>query len=104
MLADCDGVRPLVRRPGSVCHLYVVRAARRGRLRNFLHERGVATGIHYPVPLHLQPAFREFGPQRGGLPVAERACREVLSLPLWPGMAPAMAAEVATQVRQFYGC
>ena len=73
MLADCDGVRPLVRRPGSVCHLYVVRAARRERLRMFLHERGIATGIHYPVPLHLQPAFREFGPKRGGLPVAERA-------------------------------
>ncbi len=53
-------------------------------------ERGIATGIHYPVPLHLQPAFREFGPKRGHLPVAERACREIVSLPLWPGMPEAM--------------
>ena len=86
LLAGCDGVRPIARRPGSVCHLYVIRARRRERLRKFLRERGIATGIHYPVPLHLQPAFREFGPERGELPVAERACREIVSLPLWPGM------------------
>lgn len=103
LLAGCDGVRPLARRPGSVCHLYVIRARRRERLRKFLRECGVATGIHYPVPLHLQPAFREFGPKRGQLPIAERACREIVSLPLWPGMRSAMVNEVAGRVREFYG-
>jgi dTDP-4-amino-4,6-dideoxygalactose transaminase len=86
-----------------VCHLYVVRAARRARLRKFLAERGVATAVHYPVPLHLQPAFRDCGIGRGGLPVAERACREIVSLPLWPYMPESAVEEVATRVREFYG-
>ena len=97
-LAGCDGVRPVGRRAGSVCHLYVVRAARRTRLRKFLAERGVVTGVHYPVPLHLQPAFQD----SGSLPVAERACREVLSLPLWPYMPETAVEEVAARVREFY--
>ncbi|MGA7238352.1 MAG: DegT/DnrJ/EryC1/StrS family aminotransferase [Bryobacteraceae bacterium] len=102
LLAGCDGIRPIARRPGSVCHLYVIRAKRRERLRTFLRERGISTGIHFPIPLHLQPAFREFGPERGRLPIAERACREIVSLPLWPGMTEAMVNEVAGRVREFY--
>jgi dTDP-3-amino-3,4,6-trideoxy-alpha-D-glucose transaminase len=101
-LAGCQGVRPLARRAGSVCHLYVVRAARRARLRNFLAERGVTTAVHYAVPLHSQPAFRDCGPKRGGLPVAEQACREVLSLPLGPYMPETAVEEVAARVREFY--
>ena len=101
-LAGCEGVRPLARRAGSVCHLYVVRAARRARLRKFLAERGVTTAVHYAVPLHLQPAFRDCGPRRGGLPVAEQACREVLSLPLGPYMPETAVEEVAARVREFY--
>ncbi len=103
LLADCETVQPLHRRFGSVCHLYVVRARRRERLRRHLATHGIATGIHYPVPLHMQPAFRQFGPTRGGLPIAERACREILSLPLWPHMTDAMANEVADRIRQFEG-
>jgi len=97
-LAGCDGIRPVGRRAGSVCHLYVVRAARRNRLRKFLAERGILTAVHYPVPLHLQPAFRD----SASLPVAERACREVLSLPLWPYMPETAVEEVAARVREFY--
>jgi dTDP-3-amino-3,4,6-trideoxy-alpha-D-glucose transaminase len=101
-LAGCDGVRPIARRAGSVCHLYVVRAARRARLRSFLAERGVVTAVHYPVPLHLQPAFRDCGLKRGSLPVVEQACREVLSLPLGPYMPETAVEEVAARVREFY--
>ena len=101
-LAGCDGVRPIGRRAGSVCHLYVVRAARRARLRSFLAERGVVTAVHYPVPLHLQPAFRDCGLKRGSLPVAEQACREVLSLPLGPYMPETAVEAVVERVRQFY--
>lgn len=86
LLADHPAIRPVPRRAGSVCHLYVVRVRHRERLRRHLASHGISTGVHYPVPLHLQPAFREFGPPRGNLPVAERACREILSLPLWPYM------------------
>jgi len=100
-LTGCAGVRPVARRAGSVCHLYVVRTARREALRRFLAAQGIATGVHYPVPLHLQPAFRSRGMGRGDLPVAERACREVVSLPLWPGMGESAVAEVAERVRQF---
>jgi len=100
--ASCPGVRPVARRAGSVCHLYVIRAGQRDRLRQFLSENGIMAGIHYPVPLHLQPAFHDFGLRKGSLPVAERACREVLSLPLWPGMQAPAVEEVAGRVREFY--
>jgi dTDP-4-amino-4,6-dideoxygalactose transaminase len=101
-LSGCDGLRPLTRRAGSVGHLYVARAAQRGRLRKFLAERGIMTGVHYPVPLHLQPAFQGCGAKKGDLPVAERACREIVSLPLWPGMRRGMVEEVVDRVREFY--
>lgn len=102
LLEGCDAVQPLVHRAGSVCHLYVVRVARRERLRKFLAERGIMTGVHYAVPLHLQPAFQDCGAKRGDFPVAERACRKIVSLPLWPGMRRSMVEEVAARVREFY--
>jgi len=82
--------------------LYVVRAARRDRLRQHLAKHGIMTGVHYPIPLHLQPAFAVAGMKRGDLPVAERACREIVSLPLWPYMPDSAVAEVAERVREFY--
>jgi dTDP-4-amino-4,6-dideoxygalactose transaminase len=100
LLAGCPGVRRLAHRPGSVWHLYVIRVRQRQRLQRQLASQGIATGIHYPVPLHLQPAFREFGPSRGSLPVAERACREILSLPLWPYLPRAAVEYVAGCVRR----
>ena len=100
-LGGCTGVRPLARRPGSVCHLYVVRARRREELRRFLAQRGIMTNIHYPVPLHVQPAFRETAAKRSALPVAEKACREILSLPLWPYMPESAAEAVAAAVKEF---
>jgi dTDP-4-amino-4,6-dideoxygalactose transaminase len=102
-LAGCPGVRIVGRGAGSVCHLYVVRAARRDALRKHLAKHGIATGVHYAVPLHLQPAFTECGLKRGDLPVAERACREIVSLPLWPYMPDSAVVEVAGRVREFYG-
>jgi dTDP-4-amino-4,6-dideoxygalactose transaminase len=70
-------------------------------LQKFLAERGVSTGVHYPVPLHLQRAFASARQRKGSLPVAERACQEILSLPLWPGMAESAVEEVAERVREF---
>lgn len=101
-LAGCHGVRPIARGESSVCHLYVVRAARRDRLRQHLANHGIATGVHYGIPLHLHPAFAGAGMKRGDLPVAERACREIVSLPLWPYMPSSAVAEVAERVRDFY--
>jgi dTDP-4-amino-4,6-dideoxygalactose transaminase len=101
-LADCPGVEIVPQAEGSVHHLFVIRAQKRQDLREFLTSRGIATGIHYPVPLHLQPAFRDCGLRRRDLPEAERACREILSLPLWPEMPKSAALRVAASVRAFY--
>ncbi len=101
-LSLCPAVRPVLRGPESVNHLYVIRAPRRDRLRSYLAEHGIASGVHYPVPLHLQPAFAGCGLKRGMLPHAERACREILSLPLWPHMPEASVLEVAEYIRRFF--
>ena len=100
-LSDCPGIQIVRHRPGSVYHLFPIRARRRERLRKHLAERGIGTAVHYPVPLHLQPAFRECGLKRGDLPHAEKACREVLSLPLWTGMTEGDVGEIADSVRTF---
>ncbi len=100
-LRDCPGVR-LLDRTGSVHHLYVIRVRSREKLRRYLASHGIGTAVHYPVPLHLQPAFQDCGARRGDLPVAERACREVISLPLYPHLPEQAAAEVAGRIRDFY--
>lgn len=75
-------------RPHSdhVYHLFVVRHAARDALADRLRARGVETLVHYPVPVHLQPAYAHLGGHAGDLPETERAAREVLSLPLYPGL------------------
>jgi dTDP-4-amino-4,6-dideoxygalactose transaminase len=70
----------------GVAHLYAVRHPRRDALAVGLQERGISTLVHFPIPLHLQPAFAASGGRPGDLPVAEQAAREVLSLPLYPGL------------------
>jgi dTDP-3-amino-3,4,6-trideoxy-alpha-D-glucose transaminase len=100
-LSDCAGIR-LVRTAESVNHLFVIRVERRDKLREYLARRGIGTGVHYPAPLHLMPAFRDAGVRRGSLPHAERACREVISLPLWPHLPESQAMEVVQAVREFY--
>jgi dTDP-4-amino-4,6-dideoxygalactose transaminase len=68
----------------SVYHLFVIRAAERDRLRDALHQAGIETGIHYPIPLHLQKAYEHLGYRRGDFPVTERVADEILSLPMFP--------------------
>ena len=103
MLAGVRGVGLVKRYPCSVCHLYVIRAAKRDKLREALTTQGIGTGIHYPVPLHLHPAFADSRLKRGGLPHAERAAKEILSLPLWPQLSEDNVGEVAEAVIRFYG-
>jgi dTDP-4-amino-4,6-dideoxygalactose transaminase len=67
-----------------VYHLFVIRAAERDRLRDALHQAGIETGIHYPIPLHLQKAYEHLGYRRGDFPVTERVADEILSLPMFP--------------------
>jgi dTDP-4-amino-4,6-dideoxygalactose transaminase len=58
--------------------------------------------VHYPLPLHLQPCYAGLGHRAGDFPVAEQACREVLSLPFFPEITPAQQAAVAAAAREFY--
>lgn len=82
----------------TVWHLFVVRHPRRDDLARRLQENGVGTLIHYPIPLHLQPAFAALGGRPGDFPVAERAAGEILSLPLYPEMTDAQADAVVAAV------
>jgi dTDP-4-amino-4,6-dideoxygalactose transaminase len=84
----------------AVYHLFVVRHPRRDELVGRLKERGIETLIHYPIPLHLQPAFSSLGGRAGDFPVAEAAARAILSLPLHPGMTDEQARFVAASVRE----
>jgi dTDP-4-amino-4,6-dideoxygalactose transaminase len=101
-LADCPGVTLIQRGQDSVHHLYVIRAQRRDRLRRHLTGLAIGTGVHYPVPLHLHPAFAAARQKKGALPHAERACSEILSLPLWPGLLESEVLRVAEGIRRFY--
>ena len=90
-------------RPGArhVYHLYVVRTPRRAELAAFLKERGIQTGVHYPVPTHRQPAVERFAPSP--LPATERLVDEILTLPISAGHTDAEIDTVATAVRAFFG-
>jgi dTDP-4-amino-4,6-dideoxygalactose transaminase len=81
-----------------VYHLYVIRSAEREALRQALNAQNIGTGIHYPVPIHLQKAFAEFGSTPGSLPVTERVVEEILSLPIYPELGLDQAQRVADAV------
>jgi dTDP-4-amino-4,6-dideoxygalactose transaminase len=85
----------------SVWHLYVVRSNARDALREHLSAHGIQTGIHYPTPVHLQPAYRALGYGKGSFPVSERLAKEILSLPMHPMMTNGAVSEVADAVLRF---
>ncbi|GII80755.1 glutamine--scyllo-inositol aminotransferase [Sphaerisporangium rufum] len=97
LLSGVEGVRPPRETPGNthVWHLYVVRVPERDRVLAGLQAAGVQAQIHYPVPVHLQPAFAFLGHGPGDFPVAERAAGEILSLPMHPHLTPAQQERVA---------
>jgi dTDP-4-amino-4,6-dideoxygalactose transaminase len=84
-----------------VYHLFVVRSSERDALRDHLDARGVASAIHYPTPIHLQPAYADLGLGRGDLPVAERLASENCSLPIFPAIEDTQIAEIVAAVQSF---
>lgn len=84
----------------SVHHIFAIRVRERERLRAFLAQCGIETGVHYPVPLHLQPAYRHLAYRRGDFPVAERVQAEILSLPIYPRLGRENVERICREVQQ----
>ncbi|MCU0859400.1 MAG: DegT/DnrJ/EryC1/StrS family aminotransferase [Thermoplasmata archaeon] len=104
------GVGDVILPPGPtndvqpVYHLYCIRTKRRDELRKFLDAKGVGVGVHYEIPIHLQPAYRDiYGYKEGMLPTTERLCKEVLTLPMFADITGDQIKYVADCVKEFYG-
>ncbi len=86
----------------SVYHLYVIEVDERDGLRQYLQEQGIATGIHYPIPLHLQQAYQSLGYKEGDFPMAEQAASRILSLPMFPELSEEQIRYVAEKIKDFF--
>jgi dTDP-4-amino-4,6-dideoxygalactose transaminase len=91
--AACDG-------PDHVWHVYAIRTRERERIRRRLTDAGIGTGMHYPVPVHLQPAYSDLDYALGAFPAAERMAAETLSLPLFPELTDGQIEHVCTALGQ----
>ncbi len=85
-----------------IFHLYVVRVESREPLMEYLKERGIATGLHYPIPIHLQPAYAELGYERGDFPVTEAYAETIVSLPIFPELDEAKVAYVTDAIHDYF--
>jgi dTDP-4-amino-4,6-dideoxygalactose transaminase len=85
-----------------VYHLYVIQVTKRDELQKYLGEKGVATGLHYPIPVHLQSCFASLGHRRGDFPISETLSDRCLSLPMFPEMTEDQVHYVADSIKSFY--
>lgn len=85
-----------------VFHQYTLRVERRDDLQSYLREQGIATMIYYPIPLHMQPVFKDLGYTVGDLPVTEKAAQEAISLPMFPELKPEQQDYVIEKIAEFY--
>jgi dTDP-4-amino-4,6-dideoxygalactose transaminase len=86
-----------------VFHLYTVRTKRRNDLKTFLESKGVQVGVHYEIPIHLQPIYKQmYGFKEGMLPLTERLCKEVLVLPMFADITSEQIKYVVECVKEFY--
>lgn len=88
----------------AVYHLYVVRTAEREELQKYLAEAKIGTGIHYPIPLHLQKAYSDMNRGEGSLPIVEKIAKEIVSLPMFPGITTEQQSRVVERVMEFVSC
>lgn len=102
-LKGLPGLVPSITKTGCthVFHQYTVRAKKRDQLAAFLKEKEIGTGVHYPIPIHKQPVYKELG-YKDSLPVSERAVEEVLSIPVHPALSRADVQTVIKAIKEFY--
>ncbi len=103
ILGGIDGVKTPFEPEWSkaVYHLYIIRIKSRERLQAFLSENGIATGLHYPIPLHLQKAYANLGYKEGDFPVSEALASEILSLPMYPQLTYDQQIRVGEKIEEF---
>lgn len=103
MFQDLPIVLPRIEDDSShIFHQYVIRVEERDRLQAFLREKGIQTGIYYPVPLHLQECFSNFGYKKGDFPEAEKAARTSLALPVYPELKRIEKDYIVKSIREFF--
>jgi perosamine synthetase len=103
-----DGIGDLILPPKEnsrikpVYHLYVIRTKYRGELKRYLEEKGIECGIHYPLPVHLQPPYRQMGFYEGMFPNAEKWAEEILSLPVHPNLTKEEVEYIVSSIEDFF--
>ena len=85
-----------------VYHLYVITTPERDRLQKYLQDNGIASGLHYPVPLHLQKCFEHLGYKKGDFPVTEKLADECLSLPMFPDLSEEQIEYISEKIKHFF--
>jgi len=85
-----------------VYHLFEIRVKEREKIIKYLNEKGIDTGLHYPLPLHLQKAYKYLGHKEGDFPIAEKCCKEILSLPIFPEMTDEQIQYVCSSIKSFF--
>lgn len=103
LLTKIDGVRLPQEAPYAYhnYHLYVIEVAQRDKLHRYLSRQGISTVIHYPTPIHLQPAYKHLGYKRGDFPITEAVAEKILSLPMFPELTDKEIHSVARHIKQF---
>jgi len=102
LLTNTDIVTPYVPpHIKPIYHIYCIRHKNRDGLQKHLKARGIETGIHYPIPLHLQPVYQNLGYNAGDFPQTEKAAGEILSLPMYPELTEAQAQQIVDAIREF---
>ena len=103
LLSSLPVITPIERPDNQhIYHMYVIQAPRRDELQIWLKERGIGTGIHYPVPIHLQNSMSDLGGKKGDFPVTEKVVDQVLSLPMYAELTDDAIRTVASSINEFY--
>ncbi|MDJ0617902.1 MAG: DegT/DnrJ/EryC1/StrS family aminotransferase [Calothrix sp. MO_192.B10] len=103
-LGNSDVILPVIHpNAESVWHLFVIRVSDRKRFQAYLKDQGISTGVHYPIPLHQQPAYRYLQITQGSLPVTEKIAQEIVSLPMYAELTNHMVNDVVTSIHSYLG-